>query len=112
MKEGSGWQLDEVLQLDFCLATYAPLKGSSYLPLPDKLRNTKAIVKFQNSDSKCFVWSVLTAFHPVDQNPQVSHYKQYEGELDLKGINFPMSIDQVPKFEKQNQISVNIFDYE
>lgn len=30
-REGSGWQLDEVLHLDLNIATYAPLIGSSYI---------------------------------------------------------------------------------
>ena len=34
-KEGSGWTLSEILHLDLNVAQYEPLKGSSYLPLPD-----------------------------------------------------------------------------
>jgi hypothetical protein len=34
-KEGSGWILDEILHLDLKMAKYTPLKGSSYIPLPN-----------------------------------------------------------------------------
>ena len=54
-KEGSGWILDEILHLDFNLAKYTPLKGSSYIPLPKKLKNKKAIINIKNSDNKCFM---------------------------------------------------------
>ena len=115
MREGSGLQLDEVLHVDLNVATYTPLIGSSYIALPKKLRDTKAFVNIQNTDDKCFVCPVLAALHPVDymSHPyRIFHYQLYEYELNLTGINFPMSIDQVEKFEKQNQISVNVFGYE
>ena len=54
-KEGSGWVLDEILHLDLSIAQYTPVKGSSYIPLPTKLKTKKAIINIKNSDSKCFM---------------------------------------------------------
>ena len=37
----------------------------------------------------------------------------YENTVNMRGIKYPMKIQKVNKFEKQNQdISVNIFGYE
>ncbi len=56
-KEGSGWVLDEIVHLDLSITQYTPLKGSSYIPLPRKLKTKKAIINVKNNDNKCFMWS-------------------------------------------------------
>ena len=64
-------------------------------------------------DEKCFVYSFLASLHPVSDYPErVSHYVEYEHELDMTGISYPVPISQICKFEKQNNILVNVFGYE
>jgi hypothetical protein len=59
------------------------------------------------------MWSILAAIHPaaqhVDRQP---HYMQFENELDFNGVEFPVTIDKIVKFESQNNISVNVFCFE
>jgi len=103
------------LHLDLHIAKYTPIKGSSYLPLPKKLRDKKAIINVKNSDNGCFMWSVLAALHPIQfkSNPErIHHYRPYEQELNFDGIDFPVSINKISKFEKQNEIAVNVFGFE
>ncbi|KAK3718101.1 hypothetical protein QZH41_017198 [Actinostola sp. cb2023] len=115
-REGSGWQLDKVLHLDLGVVAYKPVEGASYLPLSKKIKNKKAVLNVQNDDPKCFLWSVLAAKHPIhwrDQPHRVNHYKPYESELNMAGIDYPVKIDQVKKFERQNPTtSVNVFGLE
>ena len=114
-KEGSGWILDEILHLDLSMAKYTPLKGSSYFPLQKKLKTKKAIINVKNSDNKCFMWSILAALHPVEhtRNPErIQHYQRYQDELNFGGIEFPVTIDKIGRFERQNNISVNVFGFE
>ncbi|XP_028417042.1 uncharacterized protein LOC114541307 [Dendronephthya gigantea] len=112
-KEGSGWVLDEILHLDLSIAQYTPVKGSSYIPLPSKINAKKAVINIKNSDNKCFMWSVLAALHPVKQSAErLHHYQQFQDELDLAGIEFPVTVDKIGKFERQNHISVNVFGFE
>ena len=67
----------------------------------------------QNYDDKCFMWAVLAALHPSSPHAErITHYAQYTNELDFTGIPFPMKICDVNKFEKLNDISVNVFGYE
>ena len=50
--------------------------------------------------------------YKVDKNSHpenVKKYKKFENELNFKGIDFPVKIMDVPTFEKQNDISVNVF---
>ena len=112
-REGSNWTLDKVIRTNIHIVTYKPLKGSSYLPLPAKLANKKAIVNVQNQDDRCFMWSILAALHPAVENPhRVTKYEQYRDELDFANIPFPVRVTDVIKFEKKNNISVNVFGYE
>ncbi|CAH3157887.1 unnamed protein product, partial [Porites evermanni] len=92
------------------MVDYQPLGGSSYIELPKDVYDTKAIVNVKNDDQECFKWSVLAALHPTLKNAErVSKYHEYKDELNFDGIDFPVTIDQIGKFEKQNPgISVTV----
>nr|XP_034322790.1 uncharacterized protein LOC117688689 [Crassostrea gigas] len=112
-REGSNWVLDKVLGVTVHIVQYNPIKGSSYLSLPAKLASKKAIVNVQNTDQKCFMWSVLAALYPVTNHPErVVNYVQHIEKLDFSGISFPVRVGDIPKFEKRNDISINVFGYE
>ncbi|XP_031556515.1 uncharacterized protein LOC116293254 [Actinia tenebrosa] len=115
-REGSGWQLDEVLHLDLGVVPYTPLKGACYLLLPKRIKDKKAVLNIHNQHRKCFLWSVLAAKYPIhrrDQPHRVQHYMRYEDELNMEGIEFPVKISQVGKVERQNSgLSINIFCFE
>jgi len=62
---------------------------------------------------ECFRWCHLAYKFPVERDPQrVSKYKKHIDKLNYTGIEFPVTINQIPKIEKQNNISFNIFGYE
>ena len=56
-KAGSGWYFKEVVNLEMHTVDYKPIRGSSYIPLPDFITRKKAILNLQNRDNKCFLWS-------------------------------------------------------
>ena len=107
---GSGWTLEENHALVVEMVEYTPIGGSSYIELPKDVYDTKSIVNVKNEDQACFMWSILAALHPTDHNPQrVSSYKPYEDELIFNGIQFPVTVDQIVKFEKLNPgISITV----
>ena len=43
---------------------------------------------------------------------QASNYFDMIPRLNLGNINFPVTLSQIPKFEKQNNISINVFGFE
>ena len=114
VREGSGWQLDSVLEVSIHTGRYKPLRGCSYIPLPKTFRlRHHGVINIKNNDEKCFLWSVLAALHPQAYHPErVQCYLPYKDELNLDGIQLPMSLKQISKFEKQNNISINVFGYE
>ena len=95
------------------IAKYVPLKGSQYIDLPPKVKNSKAVINIQNDDDKCFLRSVLAHLYEANHNRQrIEHYIPYETELNMNRILYPVARKDVPKFEKQNNISVDVFGYE
>ena len=115
MSEGSGWRIGSVDEHYINIYKYSPLAASSYLDLPKELQNPKkGLINIRNSDMECFRWCHLAYKFPVERDPQrVSKYKKkHIDKLNYTGIEFPVTINQIPKIEKQNNISFNIFGYE
>ena len=86
-------------------------RGSSYVPLPDWLTKKKAIINPKNSDMECFKWAVIAAmkWEEIGNNPErVSKLRRCEGDFDWSDIEFPVSFRDINKFERNNEISVNI----
>ena len=110
---GSGWYFKEVVQLEIHKVDYKPMKGSSYISLPDFINNKKAIINTENKkDDKCFQWCILRLPHPRQRYKEViSDLKQYEHELNFKDIDFHIKLKDIEKFQKQNpQLKgINVF---
>ena len=86
-----------------------------YIPTPSFLAAKRCIVNVQNfNDSKCFLWSVLSALHePKIDKQRLTKYTSYESTLDMTGINYPVETKHIPLFEKQNpSISINVLSFE
>ena len=111
----SGWVLDRLLKLDLHVLEYSPLHATSYIPLPQDVYNKKAVINIKNTDEKCFLWSVIAGLYGDLHNKnheRVSHYTEYEKEFNLRGISFPMALKDIPKFERQNNVSVSVYGYQ
>ena len=66
----------------------------------------------ENKDDKCFLWCVLRYLHPVRKNAsRINDLREYENDLNFKGINFPVKVKDIQKFENQNQNlpGINVF---
>jgi len=112
-REGSAWILKRVLEISLNIANYQPLSSGSYMKLPNVLKKTKSIVNVINDDDKCFIYAILSALHSNIANPTVQDsYLPYINELNYVGLNFPMRVCDIAKFEKMNGISINIFAYD
>ena len=111
-RNGSGWYFKEVISFEIHIVDYKPIKGSSHIPLPDFLMRKKAIINMENKDDKCFLWCVLRYLHPREKHStRINDLREYENDLNFKGINFPVKVKDIQKFENQNpNISgINIF---
>ena len=91
------------------------MRASSCLPLSKELKAKQGCLDNRNNDEKCFLWSILASLHPVQHGnhpTRVSKYQEYEHELNMSGIQYPVDIKDISKFEHQNNISVNVYGYE
>ena len=53
------------------LIVYEPTKGSSYIPLPAELQNSrKGLVNLKNEDNECFRWCHIRYLNPQEKDAQ------------------------------------------
>ena len=111
---GSGWIFYKIINLELHTVTYRPLRGNTWIPLPKELADKKAIINMKNKDNKCFMWSVLRALNPKTNNPERIDKELMEKEdtLNMKGIQYPVSLKDIDRFEKQNpEISITVLGF-
>ena len=109
----SRFVFDEFLYLDVNFHQLNLTRGSSYLPLPDWLARKKAIVNPHNDDKECFKWYVIAVENAEMKDPQcVSNLRKFMDNYDWSGLEFPVSITDIGKFETRNNISVNVLAVE
>ena len=109
----SRFVFDEFLYLDVNFHQLNLTRGSSYLPLPDWSSRKKAIVNPHHDNDECFKWSVIAAANAGMKDPQcVSNLRKFMDNYDWSGLEFPVSIKDIGKFETRNDISVNVLAVE
>ena len=112
--QGSGWQFKKVESLDINIDSFEPLSGSSYIPLPKKI-DKNAIINVKNlNDNEYFKWAVTSAIYTAKNHPERlnKNMRINSEKFNWKGIEFPVSLKQIVKFEKQNPFAVNVFGIE
>ena len=114
ISHGSCWQFTDVTDCTLHVALYDSIGASSYIVTPKFLQKKRAIVNVQNKDNKCFMYSVLSGMHKeIKKNRErVKQYRKFEKELNMSGLTFPITLQQIPKFEAQNKtISIGVLSY-
>ena len=105
----SGWIFDKINSIKIRFYKTGELNGSSYVKIP--LRSN-AILKKENDDKHCFLWSILTYLHPCENSHPsgVKNYRQYFNELNIEGFDFTngFKCSDMHRFEKLNNLSINI----
>lgn len=110
---GSGWSL---LKVDSIIVRvnkhgYGD-RGSSYIPLPKKISDTKACINIQNVDNECFKYAMLVKFLSGENNTckPSKRYKDVAHKYNFSKIKYPVSLSDVRAFERSNPgVSVNVF---
>ena len=114
VSEGSGWTVESIESHHLNIANYSPLKGSSYIELPPEIKKSKGLINIKNEDNECFRWCHIRHLNPQNKNPQRIKKidKNLIKQLDYSNIEFPVTIKQINKIEKQNNIRINLFGYD
>ena len=118
---GSGWIYEGQIETKYRICFINPFRrsGGTYIKLPEKFKNTKSCINIQNIDNKCFLWCHACHILHIKTNETIKNpfrvlrrYKEIAKTLNYEGINFPVTYEQIPKIEKQNKISVFVFEYD
>ena len=112
---GSNWRFKLVQKLEINTVVYKPLRGKSYVPLPDELAKKNAVINVKNKDDQCFKWCITRALNPADIHAEriTKELRNQVEELDWSDIEFPVAMDEnvIKKFENNNDVSINVFGY-
>ena len=102
---GSGWIFQSIEKFLLNVDKNIPLNGSSYIDLPKEMKTKKAIINVKNKENRCFEYAILSAQHhsEIDQKQanSPSQYKEHLDKLNCTGIDFPVSLKDIDKFEKK-----------
>jgi hypothetical protein len=111
----SGWALSKINKLEIQINKYVPLRGNSFIDLPNSIKRKRAIVNVRNQDEECFRWAVLSALFPYNTTftPESQIYESVRNEIQFGDIQFPINVADIKKFEALNtSISINVFGLE
>lgn len=109
-------ELEEFLEEENC--TLQGIKNitfnvNRFFPLPKLLKGESACINVRNNDDASFAWSVVAALHPTKKRrTSTSSYPHFSKILKLEDITMPMRVEQIPQFETQNNISINVYALE
>ena len=113
--QNSGWTISQINYIRLCWGCYRPLMAGTFIPTPKWLAIKRAVVNVQCfDDNNCFQYSVLAGMNVVkyaggNKKCRPSQYRSYLHMLNMDGIETPVSLSSIDKFEKQNaEISVNV----
>ena len=108
----SRFTLDKIMHLYINFHRLVLTQGSSFTEFPKWLKNKKSVINLQNKDEECFKWAVIEALHHEEtkHHPErISLLRPYENQYNWEGLNVPVSIKKIDKFEKNNPgIAVNV----
>ncbi|XP_072753401.1 uncharacterized protein [Anoplolepis gracilipes] len=108
----SGWALS-ILNLTVNINKYNLMRAECCVQLPRKIIMKRAVVNVQSQDNACFAWAVVAALYPVERHTdRQSSYRHYTTVLNLQDIEFPVTLNQIKKFEIYNDILINVYTIE
>ena len=111
-KGESGWMFGKILSLEIHLVEWKPLEGSSWVPLPDILKNKNVLINPKNKDDECFKYAVTIGLKKMFSNHPgriTSDLRKETEEFVWSGLSFPTQVDEIVKFKKKNNVSVNVY---
>ncbi|KAJ8666008.1 hypothetical protein QAD02_007670 [Eretmocerus hayati] len=114
---GSGWSPEEIISLRINIIKTRPLNRASYIELPEFIKKKHAVVNIECGGNQCFAHSVMAGLYPAkngssSQNKLHSypHWENKEMGLKLRREDFSISYADIPQFEKDNDISINVYE--
>ncbi|XP_050465071.1 uncharacterized protein LOC126858636 [Cataglyphis hispanica] len=106
----SGWALSRILNLTVNVNRYNPMRAGCYVEIPREIKLKKAVISVRSTDDVCFAWAVVAVLYPVEKHAErSSRYPYYTAVLNLEDVEFPMNLNGIARFERLNDISINVY---
>ncbi|XP_071580579.1 uncharacterized protein [Temnothorax nylanderi] len=106
----SGWALSRILNLTVNVNKCNPMRVGCWMKIPLGIRLKQAVVNVLSENDTCFARAVVAALYPAKWHAErCGSYPDYATVLNLDGIKFPIDLKQIGKFERQNDVSINVF---
>jgi len=110
---GSGWTLSRIFGLFVTTYTQTPSRGSSHIPTPTALNNSKfGLINLKNKDLECFKWCMI--YHQSDKGKhadRLTMLSKVEDKYNWNNVGFPATFNDIDTFEQNNRVCVNIYGH-
>jgi hypothetical protein len=115
VEKGSGWVLKNVLQVRIVISQFKVFAGGCINHrLPLHIRRKRACICVKGiTDNLCFLYAIAASLLMIKKNAQrKAKYSKVIAAFSYSNIKFPVSQKDVVRFEKSNDISVNVYAVE
>ena len=113
---GSGWVFSNFASLQLTLWHLDLLRASTFVPLPQWIREKKAVVNVTGTGDDCLKWAVLAGMHPIGKLARapvklnrMSTYEEHVSKYDFSFLSFPVPLSSIGSFAKANNLSINVY---
>ena len=111
--ESSNYVFVRIVEMTYHCHRVDMTRGSSYVDLPDWIKNKKCCINPKNEDDdEFFKWAVTVALHYNDIGKdcqRISKIKSHTEKYNWSGIKSPTPSNQWKKFESQNPgVALNV----
>ena len=85
-----------------------------HIPLPEKLKNKKAVINMMTVNDAGFKWAVTRALNPVKRYSEraTKILREQSKQYNWDGVSFPTALQDIDTFEKNNNVFVNVFGFD
>jgi len=120
IQNGSNWFVESVDSIDLRITKYFSVpnkRGHSFIDLPPRLKAKCSVVNVDNNtEYNCFLYAVLSILHYDDihdHRNRAGKYQDYIHELNFGDLTFPITAQDIPRFEKLNPgLFINLIEWQ
>ena len=107
----SVWRFEKVYNIFVETFKIRPVRGSSYIPTPEKFINPKCgLINIHNEDNECFKWCMKYHQSSMDNNSRrITALSKIDDKYDYTNVNFPATHEDIRTFECNNKLSVFVY---
>ena len=115
VSRGSGFIYQRVIEFTVTVCRFNPYFIGTYIPTPKLVESKKSTINVTQPTlydaNFCFLDSLSSILYPARSNPnRVNHYRQHRSSYNIEGLELPITLKSMRKFESQNcELSINVF---